>query len=991
MKRIFIFFILCLFFGCSKEKSEVTDLSMLEGGKTFAVPSGTVADKLVLDRFPDAKIIYFNNILDCALAVKEGKADATSYDKPVLENIAAKVDGVAVLKELLQDDKYGFAVQKGNSELKKAMDEVLKEIKSDGTYDKMSKRWFPSKGIPGPMPEVKLTGENGILRFGTAAVTEPMSYVDANQNVVGFDIEYATYIARKLGKKLEIVNMEFGAMLPALISGKVDMVGAGLSITKEREKSVLFSESYYPSGIAALVRSGTEEKRTSSENKKFRTFNDIGDKRIGVLLGSIHENYAMKYQPKAEILQYQNVSDMITALKHDKVDAAYFDHATLRDVLAENSDLGILAANVFSVPIAAAFNENNDDLRLKFNKFLKEIKSNGVYQDMVDRWINKGLKEIPPIENKETNGELKTGVVCDLGAPFTFVKDGQIMGFDIELPMRFAAWLGKKFVPVDIQFGSMIASISTNKVDLATCSMMITEEREKQVDFSDPYYESGISVIARKVNIEKPAKAKLASLEDISDKTIGIFSGTVHDAFLASHYPKAKVKMFDSSADMILSLETGKIDVAMFDQCSANVIMKKNLDLGLLSNKVLNMPLGVGFSKKNPALRNKFNTFLKKIKEDGTYEKMHKRWFEDDPEKAVMPEYRDNASGEKLNVAVSVDDLPYVAFSNKNYVGFDVEMIQRFAAYGGYNMEMIMIEFPALIAALTSGKVDIITDGIAISDERKKSIDFSDTYAEFVTAMVALKKDLPGGNAASSLKEKKSFFKSVSESFYNNIILEDRYKLILDGLKVTLLISILAALLGTLLGGLVCFMRMSKKKILSGFAKAYISLLRGTPVLVLLMIIFYVVFASVNINPTIVAVIAFGLNFAAYVSEMFRTSIASVDIGQKEAGIAGGFTKVQTFINIIMPQALRHVLPVYKGEFISLVKMTSIVGYIAVQDVTRASDIIRSRTFDAFFPLIMAAVIYLLLAWLLTWALDQIEISVDPKRKRIKRIEEVAQ
>jgi polar amino acid transport system substrate-binding protein len=234
-----------------------------------------------------------------------------------------------------------------------------------------------------------------------------------------------------------------------------------------------------------------------------------------------------------------------------------------------------------------------------------------------------------------------------------------------------------------------------------------------------------------------------------------------------------------------------------------------------------------------------------------------------------------------------------------------------------------------------------------------------------------------------------SFFKKVSQSFYNNIILEKRYLLIINGLFITIIISIFAAVFGSLMGGLICFMRMSKNKILSLIAGLYISLLRGTPVLVLLMIIYYVVFASVNINPVVVAIIAFGLNFAAYVSEMFRTSIGSVEKGQWEAGIAGGFTRVQTFKNIIMPQALRHVLPVYKGEFISLVKMTSIVGYIAVQDLTKAGDIIRSRTFDAFFPLIMAAVIYLFIAWLLTRALDYIEVSADPKRKSSKRIQEV--
>jgi polar amino acid transport system substrate-binding protein len=235
----------------------------------------------------------------------------------------------------------------------------------------------------------------------------------------------------------------------------------------------------------------------------------------------------------------------------------------------------------------------------------------------------------------------------------------------------------------------------------------------------------------------------------------------------------------------------------------------------------------------------------------------------------------------------------------------------------------------------------------------------------------------------------KSAYESVSGSFYSNIIHEKRYLLIVDGLKITMVISIFSAIFGTIIGGLICFMRMSKRKFLSATAKIYILLLRGTPVLVLLMIIYYVVFASVNINPVIVAVFAFGLNFGAYVSEMFRTSIGSIDKGQQEAGIAGGFTKVQTFIHIILPQSLQQVLPVYKGEFISLIKMTSIVGYIAVQDLTKASDIIRSRTFDAFFPLIMVAVFYLIIAWLLTWALSYIEISVDPKRKRNKKIMEV--
>jgi polar amino acid transport system substrate-binding protein len=1222
--------VILLLNGCSKKEIQITSLSLLKGGKTFAVPTGTVADQFVLKKFPDAKIKYFNTVLDCALAVKEGKADAGVYDKPVLKNIAAKNDGLKVLDELLVDDKYGFAVQLENKELKSTVDGVLAELKSDGTYNDMMKRWFPEKGNPAPMPEIKLDGSNGVFRFGTAAVSEPMSFVDANQKVIGFDIEFATYVAKKLGKKIEIIDMEFGAMLPALIAGKVDMIGAGLSITEERAKKVLFPESYYPSGIAAIVRSAPATVSVAATTKKMKTVDDIRDKKIGVLMGSIHDSYATKNYPKASVSQFQNTPDMLTALSVGKIDVAFNDDASLPEVFKAYPNFGTLIKNLFFADIAAGFNDSNDQLREQFNAYLKEIRSNGVYDDIYDRWINKGISEMPEIKSSNANGELRVGIVGDLGMPSTVLKNGKYIGFDIEIAKRFAASLGKKFVPIDMPFGSLIASISTNKIDMITAQMMITEEREKQIDFSDPYFKSGISVfakkekietsselklsklddikdkkigvvmgtvhdnyvnktfpkaslfqyqnvpdllialnsekidvlimgnvslpeilekntdlgivvdeiyknnlaagfnkennrlreqfntflqtiksngiyaemitrwiekrttempeikgsnangelkvgvvsdmgmpfdthkdgklvgfdielgtrfaaflgksyipvdmpfgsliasistnkidlitaqmmvteerkkqinfsepyyaagasvVAKKKNIDQAGTGKMSKLDDIADKRVGVFSGTIHDGFVAKKYPKAQIFRYDGSADMMLSLKTGKIDAAMFDAITAGLILKRNPDLGLLSDDVLSMELGVGFNKNNPELRDEFNAFMKEIRKNGTYDEMHKRWFTEDAEEAKMPVITNNPSGKKLTVAVSVDDLPYVAYMNGDYAGFDIEMIKRFAEHGKYNLEFMQMEFPSLIAALAAGKADMITDGICINAERAKQINFSDSYAFFKTSVIAAKKNLAGYKDEVAAPIKKSFFKSVSESFYSNIILENRYLLILDGLKVTILISILAALFGTLIGGLICFMKMSKNKIVSLTANLYISLIRGTPVLVLLMIIFYVIFASVNINPVIVAVIAFGINFGAYVSEMFRTSIESIDKGQNEAGIASGFTKVQTFIHIIMPQAIRQVLPVYKGEFISLVKMTSIVGYIAVQDLTKASDIIRSRTFDAFFPLLMAAFLYIIIAGLLTWALSYVEISVDPKRKRVKKEVEVS-
>jgi len=206
---------------------------------------------------------------------------------------------------------------------------------------------------------------------------------------------------------------------------------------------------------------------------------------------------------------------------------------------------------------------------------------------------------------------------------------------------------------------------------------------------------------------------------------------------------------------------------------------------------------------------------------------------------------------------------------------------------------------------------------------------------------------------------------SLTESFTNNLIAENRYQMILDGLQVTLVITLCAAVLGTLLGGLVCWMRMNRRVWLQQVAKVYIDLMRGTPVLVLLMLMYYVVMAPLDATGIVVAIVTFAMNTSAYISEMLRTTIQGVDRGQTEAGLALGFTQRQTFLRIVLPQVVKAVMPVYQGEVVSLLKGTSIVGYIAVEDMTRASDLIRSRTFDAFFPLIVTAIIYFLMAWLI--------------------------
>ncbi len=217
-----------------------------------------------------------------------------------------------------------------------------------------------------------------------------------------------------------------------------------------------------------------------------------------------------------------------------------------------------------------------------------------------------------------------------------------------------------------------------------------------------------------------------------------------------------------------------------------------------------------------------------------------------------------------------------------------------------------------------------------------------------------------------------------AESFRQNFIEENRWQYLTDGLKTTLIITFFAVLIGVLLGFLVAiirstYLRTGRLLIPDLFCRLYLTIIRGTPVVVQLLIIYFVIFASVPISKTLVAVIAFGINSGAYVAEIVRGGIMAVDIGQLEAGRSLGLNYRQTMIFVIIPQALKTVLPALANEAIVLLKETSVAGYIAIADLTKGGDIIRSQTFSAFMPLIAVALIYLVMVVLLTKFVNLLE------------------
>lgn len=226
------------------------------------------------------------------------------------------------------------------------------------------------------------------------------------------------------------------------------------------------------------------------------------------------------------------------------------------------------------------------------------------------------------------------------------------------------------------------------------------------------------------------------------------------------------------------------------------------------------------------------------------------------------------------------------------------------------------------------------------------------------------------------------WWNDLAATFEKCFIRDDRYLLLLDGIGVTIKVSLLAVVIGVAIGLLIALCNLSKNKGLNVLGKVYTDVIRGTPSVTQLMIIYFVVFATVNWEKWIIASIAFGINSGAYVSEIIRAGILSIDKGQTEAGRSLGLSGAQTMISIIIPQAVKNIFPALCNEFIVLIKETAIVGYVGLVDIQKAGDFIKSQTFEAFMPLIATAVIYFVLIKILTLILGRVEKSLRKSESR---------
>ncbi len=733
------------------------------------------------------------------------------------------------------------------------------------------------------------------------------------------------------------------------------------------------------------VGKGSNTSKESTGDAPNVTVQDFNGKRAGIPTGSVHDEILAKNLPESEMTEFNSNSDMVTALLSDRIDFFFMVKESAVALAQQNQELGYLEEPVDTLDMGVIFgkNEKGDKLRAQMDEFLEKCKADGTLDQIFEYWGDTSIKDkaIDMSGLTGENGKLVFATTASLET-ITYIENGEIAGSDVDIAVRFCREYGYDIDVKILDFAGIIPGIVSGTYDFALNNIVITDERKESVNFSIPYKVVDLFIVARKADIGTTVDDSI-----IKPERMGIKTGSSYEPITLKYYPDSEYFYFDNNSDLVAALMNNKIDGFLNDEPVGYMMHEQNDKLDYIKDPVVDDDYHFGFQKDTPEsnkLREEFNETIAELKADGTLDEMKTKWLGRDDTNKTFDDSELSGENGKLMVAVLSDAPPFSYVSNNKLTGYSIELTTIFARKYGYSVEFEQTTVASALTGLSSGKYDIVANSLSYTEERAKSIDFSDPFYKGGVVLVARASDIDiveGGDTSSG---NGSFISSIKTSFERNFITEARYKLILQGIAVTCIITLMSSLLGTILAFLVCMYRRTGSRLANNISNVYVMLLRGTPVVVLLMILYYVVFGKTDINAIWVAIIGFTLNFGAYTSEIMRSGIESIDAGQREAALALGYTENQAFFRFVFPQAILRFLPVYNGEIITLLKGSSVVGYIAIQDLAKMSDIIRSRTYEAFFPLIVTALIYYILAGILTLILKYVLKKVDPKKRRKK-------
>src|SRR5574344_31956 len=456
-----------------------------------------------------------------------------------------------------------------------------------------------------------------------------------------------------------------------------------------------------------FVFAGCAGKKTE---KEYKSINDIRHAKIACVSNTIYDKFVEESLPDAITMRYDDNADIIIALEKGKADIALLGEVRAGSFIKTRPDLEIAFSNLFSQNMGIGF-KKGDTLRLTFNRYLAMIKRSGKLKEIYNRWIGSDvdMARMPAYNIPSDGMPLIVGTLAS-SQPFSYVQNNTYVGYDIEVTHGFAEYLKRPVKYLDIKFNGLIAALQTDKIDVLAACLAMNPERKSKIDFSDTYFVAPAAVVV----VRRQGEHQFAKMDDVSRSRIGVMMGSIYDKWISERYPKSKLMRIDEEADLNLALITKKCDVAIFPFANAKVILAKNNNVGVLSDSLFPVQIGAAFAKGKTKIKNEFNKFLADIKKSGEYEGLFNKWFGPDMGRDSIVNVVCPKSGKNLRIGTSTGSTGFAAYRDGKYVGFDIDLIERFAAKYGYTVDISDMKFAALIPSLASGRVDVILSSITI-------------------------------------------------------------------------------------------------------------------------------------------------------------------------------------------------------------------------------------------------------------------------------------
>jgi len=908
--------------------------------------------------FPEAKFREFEDISQAFPALEIGEIDAIAFDRPGLDYAQRMRDTFVLMQDNYGEGHIAIAIAPGKNDLLRAVNAFLRDYFSSGLYDEMYTRWIKSKSPE--MPILPLPASpSGRLIVGTESANAPMNFIDSQGEPSGFDVELIYRLAQALNVTVDVRVMPYHDLYAAVETGSVDLAVASMDVVKD--SNLLFSEEYIDCPGAVLTR---KKIYTPPKVKKEKSLQELAGTYSAVISGSLYANDCRELLPNTRFVLADSRDSACSLLISGKIDSILMEEPLARSCTAMYPEIQI--ASIVKRESYALAMPHGSPMYRGFNRVIEELKQSGELEELAAKWCSASpeKQEFATLYERDdvpkVNGVLRYATAPGTSPLCFMTPDGTLKGLEIELLRRAADEFGMEIQIIPARRDILMDMLRSGQVDVVGGMLPLSGFRSDDIDFSDSYYEGGAALVTCIPHDEYVFG--LTKLSQLNGKQVGVMPFTFAAAELDAKLPQAIPFYANQERDLLFLLGAGKIDAFVASEPHVKEFLPLHPEFSMIPEFISRMDYAFVFPSTNKALSEAFSRQIRAMRKNGSLKQLQNKWISPMNVEAELPEMMQDAPNGVFRMGICVDRSPFCYIQNEKLAGYDLEIAQRAAASMGFLIEYVRLTKDEFTDAIANGKVDFGATALDSDIASSSKIIFADPHYNGGLVAVVPNKKSERKVEMGPIDQIKFFLREQMYSMVRSLWKDNHMRQILSGLKITLQITASAIIFGSLLGIPLCMLRKSKRKVCSLIGDVISGVFYNIPLLILLMGLYYVAFRRFGLSPLSAAMTIFILRFMAASCRLYMQAMDHIGGVQMDAAMALCLRPFTVFRRIILPQAAAYLAKPMREEVIRLVELTTIVGYIGVWDLTKMVDWIRGRTYESFFPIAFATLLYCLLS-----------------------------